>query len=113
MLGSANHVLTAPDLASSFTSLRRTLTQAEVLLKRIDNRVDPLVDSATNTLFNAQIALRNIADLLSPDSPIPPDLSQLLEQLSDAGRAIADLAGFLERNPNALLVGKRIPKNQP
>ena len=113
LLGSANQVLTTPDLTNSFTSLRQTLAQAEVLLKRVDNRFDPLVDSATNTLFDAQIALRNIADLLSPDSPIPPELSQLLEQLSDAGRAIANLAGFLERNPNALLAGRRIPKNQP
>jgi paraquat-inducible protein B len=113
LLGSANNVLTTPDLTNSFTSLRRTLSQAEVLLKRVDGRVDPLADSATNTLFTAQIALRNLADLLSPDSPIPPDLAQLLEQLSDAGRAVADLAGFLQRNPNALLAGKRIPKNQP
>jgi len=120
LLGSANNVLRAPDLTNSFSSFRQALSQAEVLLKRVDGRVDPLVDSVTNTLFDAQqtlaglrVAVRNVADLLSPDSPVPPNLAQALEELSNAGRAIADLAGFLERNPNALLAGKRIPKAQP
>jgi paraquat-inducible protein B len=119
LLGSANRVVTTPDLTNSFTSFRRALSQAEVLLKRVDGRVDPLADSVTNTLFDAQktlaglrVAVRNVADLLSPDSAIPPDLQQTLEELSSAGRAIADLAGFLERNPNALLAGKKIPKEQ-
>jgi paraquat-inducible protein B len=119
LLRSANQVLTTPDLTNSFASLNRALTQAEVLLKRVDGRVDPLADSATNTLFEAQktlvdlrVAVRNVADLLSPDSPVPPDLAQVLEEFSRAGRAIADLASFLERDPNAVLVGKRIPKDQ-
>ena len=114
VLRSANHVLTTPDLTNSLTSFRRALSQAEVLLKHVDGRVDPLADSVTNTLFDAQktlaglrTAVRHVADLLSPDSAIPPDLQQTLEELSNAGRAIADLAGFLERNPNALLAGRR------
>lgn len=119
LLGSANQVLTTPDLTNSFASLKRSLSQAEVLLKRVDGRVDPLADSVTNTLLEAQItlaglrvAVRNVANMLSPDSSVPPDLAQALEELSNAGRAIADLAGFLERNPNALLAGQRMPKAQ-
>src|SRR5262249_4817525 len=34
LLGSANHVLTTPDLTNSFTSLKLTLAQAQGLLKR-------------------------------------------------------------------------------
>jgi paraquat-inducible protein B len=119
LLGSANRVVTTPDLTNSFTHLRQALSQAEVVLKRVDGRVDPLADSLTNTLFDAQTtlaglrtAVRHVSDLLSPDSAIPPDLQQALEQLSNAGRAIADLAGFLERNPNALLAGRKLPKEQ-
>lgn len=119
LLGSADQVLTTPDLTNSFASLKRTLSQAEMLLKRVDGRVDPLADSVTNTLLEAQItlaglrvAVRNVADMLSPDSSVPPDLAQALEELSNAGRAIADLAGFLERNPNALLAGQKMPKAQ-
>jgi paraquat-inducible protein B len=96
------------------------LDQAGVLLKRVDGRVDPLVDSVTNTLSDARktlvdlrVGIRNVNNLLGSDSSLRPDLKQALEELSNAGRAVADLAEFLERNPTALLTGKRQPKEQP
>ena len=117
LLGSANNIVTAPDLTNSFTALRQTLAQAGGLLKRVDSRVDPLADSITKTLTDAQmtladarVAVRHASDLLGPDSAFRPDLIQALEELGAAGRDISDLAKFLERNPNALLVGKKRPK---
>jgi paraquat-inducible protein B len=119
LLDSANRVVTAPDLTNSFTTFRQALSQAEVLLKRVDGRVDPLVDSVTNTLFDAQktladvrVAVGNVSDLLGPDSALRPDLVQALEQVGEAGREVADLAELLKRNPNALLAGKKRPKEQ-
>jgi len=120
LLGAANRVITTPELTNAITSFRQTMDQADVLLKRIDGRVDPLVDSVTNTLSDARKTLvdlradiRNVNDLLGPDSSLRPDLKQALEELSNVGRAVADLAEFLERNPTALLTGKRRPKEQP
>jgi paraquat-inducible protein B len=120
LLGSANRVVNTPDLTNAFSALRRTLDQAGVLVKRVDGRVDPLVDSATNTLYDAQktmagvrVAFRNISDLLGPDSAVRPDLTQALEDLGNAGRAVADLAEFLKRNPTALVAGTKRPKEQP
>ncbi len=116
-LDAANRLVTTPDLTNSFASLRRALDQAGTLLKRVDGRVDPLVDNVTNTLNDAQktladlrVAIRDVSDLIGPDSAIPPDLKQALEEFSQAGRAVTDLAEFLERNPNALLTGKKRPK---
>ncbi len=120
LLGTANRVIMSPDLTNSFTSLRQTLDQAKVVLKRIDDRVDPLADSLTNTLHDAQktladlrIGVQSVSDLLGPDSALRPNLNQALEELSNAGRAVADLAEFLERNPNSLLTGRKRPKEQP
>ena len=117
LLTSANNLVTAPDLTNSLASLHRDLDQAGVLLKRIDGRIDPLADSITNTLSDAQRALADlragIRSIVGPDSAIPPDLQQTLEELSTASRAVADLAEFLKRNPNALLLGKKQPKEQP
>jgi phospholipid/cholesterol/gamma-HCH transport system substrate-binding protein len=116
LLRSAGHLITSLDL----TNLTETVDQARTLLQRIDGRVDPLADSVTNTLSDAQktmadlrVGVRNIADLLAPDSAFRPNLMHALEQLSDASRAVADLAEFLERNPNALLTGKKRLKEQP
>jgi paraquat-inducible protein B len=63
LLGSANHVVTTPDLTNSLTSLRKTLDQADVLVRHVDGRVDPLVDSATNTLSDAQKTLADLSAL--------------------------------------------------
>jgi paraquat-inducible protein B len=120
LLGAANRFITTPDLTNSFAALRQTLDHADALLKRIDDRVDPLANSITNTLSGAQetladvrVLVRNVSELLGPDSAIPADLKQTLEELSNVCRSVADLAEFLERNPNALLTGKKRPKEQP
>jgi paraquat-inducible protein B len=118
LLASANRVVASPDLTNSFSAFRHTLEQANAVLARIDGHVDPLADSVTNTLYDAQktladlrVAIRNVANLVGPDSAVPSDLEQTLEELSSASRAIAQLAELLQRNPNALLLGVR--KEQP
>ena len=41
------------------------------------------------------------------------DALKALQQLANASRAVADLAEFLQRNPDALVVGRKPPKEQP
>src|SRR4029077_3955573 len=89
LLVSANHLVNAPDLTNSFASLKKALDQAGVLLKHVDGRVDPLADSITNTLYDAQktlghlrVALQGVSGLIGPDSPIPSDLKEALENFS-------------------------------
>jgi paraquat-inducible protein B len=120
LLASANQVLTTPDLTNSLAALRLTLAQAGILLNHVDWRVDPLADSVTKTLSDGQktladlrVAVQNASDLIAPDSAFRPELIQALEQLGDAGRTVADLAELLKRNPNALLAGRKQPKEQP
>ena len=117
LVGAANQLVRSPNLTNSLASLRQMLDQAGSLLKRIDGRVDPVADSVTNTLYDAQktlaglrFAIRNVSDLIDPDSAIPSDLRQALEDLGNAGREVADLAEFLHRNPSSLLTGRKQPK---
>lgn len=120
LLDSANRVVATPDLTNSFMALKQTLDQAKLLLKRVDGRIDPLADSVTNVLSDAQktladlrFGIRNVSALVGPDSTLRPELIRALEQLSAASTAVADLAEFLKRNPNALLTGIKRPKEQP
>ena len=120
LLATANQLIATPDLTNSVVSLRRTLNRAEVLLQRIDGRVDPLADSITNTLWEAQKTLadvrrgaQNLSGLLAPDASFQSDLTQALRQLANGSRAVADLAEFLQRNPDALITGRKRPKEQP
>jgi len=120
LLAAANHLIATPDLTNSIIGVRRTLDNAEALLKRIDGRVDPLADNANSTLHDVQttladlrLGIQNLAGLVGPDAPFRSDLTQALEELGNASRAIADLAEFLQRNPNALLTGRKRPKEEP
>jgi paraquat-inducible protein B len=117
LLSAANDLVTTPGLTNAITAARRALERAQMLVDRIDNRVDPLADSLTNTLSDAQktladlrLAVQNVSGLIGPQSSFGSDLSQALQQLSIASRAVADLAEFLERNPDALVTGRKRSK---
>lgn len=120
LLGSANRLVTSQDLTNAVASLSQTLDRASILVKHVDNCVDPVADGVTNTLADARktladlrVGIHNISDLVGPDSAVRPDLTQALEDLSSASRNVADLAEFLKHNPNALLTGVKRPKQQP
>ncbi|WP_169569706.1 intermembrane transport protein PqiB [Sneathiella limimaris] len=63
-------------------------------------RVDTALQSAT-TMF--ETANSTIAD----GSPLKYDLSVMLRELAAASRSVRNLTEFLERNPNALISGKK------
>jgi len=69
-----------------------------------------MIFNAQKTLLSLRFAIQNITALIGPESAVPPDLRQALEDLGNAGRAVADLAQFLQRNPNALLAGRKPQK---
>jgi len=120
LLRSAHELITTLNLTNSIAGVTRTLDRAEALLKRIDGRVDPLVDHFTNTLSDAQQTLaearrgiQSVVALLGPDASLRADVSQALEELTGASRAIADLAEFIQRNPNAVLTGRKRARAEP
>ena len=120
LLRSANGVLASPDLTNSLAELKLLLTDSRGLVKRVDDQVLPLSGSLTNTLGDAQktleklrFGLEQLTGMVEPNAPFRTDITTALDQLGNAGRAIADLADFLHRNPNALLTGRKPPSAQP
>ncbi len=120
LLASADRVVSSPDLTNSLAELKQVLADARTLVKRLDGRVDPLVDGVTNVLNQAQHSLaelhhgiERLSDLVEPDASFRSSLTMALDQLNDAARAIADLAEFLHRNPNALLTGRKPIQPKP
>jgi paraquat-inducible protein B len=120
LLVAAHHLVATPELTNSISAVKRTLDHAEVVLTRIGGRVDPVADNLTNTLYEAQKTIiearrgiQNLSGLLEPDSSFHSEITEALEQIGQASRAVADLAEFLKRNPNALLMGKKRPGEEP
>jgi paraquat-inducible protein B len=117
LLLSLNQLVTSPEITNDLVAVKTTLDQYQQLGEKLNNRVDPLVDSLTNSLAEANHTLRqfrgaaeNLKSMLGPDSPLSNNLDQALEQLSSAAQSISALAEFLKQHPNALIAGRRTPK---
>ncbi len=73
-----------------------TLANTEAAVKRIET-----------TLQAAESMFTSVDGLIADGSPFKYDLMTMMQELSAASRAVRSLADFLERNPNALISGKR------
>ncbi|MFO1461091.1 MAG: MlaD family protein [Verrucomicrobiota bacterium] len=120
LLNSANVVLTSPDLTNSLSELRLTLADARRVVDETGSHLTVLSSGATNTLAEADRTLKELrrgieglSGMVGPDTPFRNDATMALEQISNAARALADLAEFLQRNPNALLTGRKPPEKTP
>lgn len=112
--------------ASSFTTEARqvlnslskdievTLADLRTLAGDINSEVRPLsqsiqdaAGSAESALDQVEVTLDTADEAISRDSPLRRDLEAALRNLAAASKAIRNLADQLERNPNAILTGKR------
>ena len=119
-LGSLDRLVSSPEITNSIVAVRTTLDQYRSLGQSLNSRVDPLADSITNSLAEANrtlVQLRGAADnlrnMLRPDSPVRTDLDQLLQELAGTAESISSLVEFLKQHPNALITGREILPKKP
>lgn len=120
LLASLNRLVTDPDLTNGLSALRPTLDQYRELGAKVTSKIDPLSDSITNSLAQADRTLaqlggagENLRILLAPDSPLRNNLDQALQQLAGASESIASLAEFLKQHPNSLIAGRKDQQKKP
>ena len=93
--------------------LRTTLADLQNLIGTANREAGPLMESLRATAKNvdqavgqANTVLNNTNDLVSRNAPIRSDLEISMRNLSQASRSLRSFAETLERNPNALLLGR-------
>ncbi len=110
----------SPELADGVRNLNQTLASLRVLSDDLAGQVGPLAGSADQTLASLRALSDDLAAQLEPlaesadealetlgeDSPTRVALDEALLELAAAARSIRILADYLERHPEALLVGK-------
>ena len=119
-LRSVDRLVSSPEITNDLVAVRATLEPYRLLGEKLNRRVDPLVDSVTNSLEEARLALsrirgaaENARTMLAPDSPLRYDLELALQQLASATESISALVEFLRQHPNALISGRQTPKKKP
>ena len=107
-------------LTNSLVSVQQTMTEYKRLAEKLNGRIDPLADSLTNalaqasqTLAHLRAGVQNLGGMVAADSPLQRELHVALEQIADAAQSIAALADFLERNPNAIITGRKKSDKKP
>jgi paraquat-inducible protein B len=102
-LSSADRLLKRVDTDVA-PDLKQTLQTGTKLLQRLDGEVSV---EARTTLIEARKALASADRLLSVDAPLQHDTRQAMNEIARAAYAFRVLADYLERNPQALLLGKK------
>ena len=92
------------DLRKALAGLRVTLQNVDKVATKLDAQVAPELQK---TLERARATLEAAEKTLAQDSPLQGDLRDTLQELSRASEALRALVDSLERQPDALIRGKR------
>jgi paraquat-inducible protein B len=95
------------------TSIEETMKDTQKLVQNVNTQVEPTFTELQETLKtaqasvkNAEVALASISDVVDPDSTLMYELTRTLQQLKVMADSINSLAGYLQRQPDALIRGK-------
>ncbi|MCG6916403.1 MAG: MlaD family protein [Deltaproteobacteria bacterium] len=95
------------------TSIEGTMKDTQKLVQNVNAQVEPTFTELQETLKtaqasvkNAEVALASVSDVVNPDSTLMYELTRTLEGLKVMAESINSLAGYLQRQPDALIRGK-------
>jgi len=98
-------------LSESFKSTsdqaNKLLSDADASLPQLVAQAQQVLKSATTALNQADQTLRTAQSAVSPDSPLFYEITSTLREIKNTAASVRLLAEYLERNPNALLTGKK------
>lgn len=114
LIASLNRLTDDPALAQAGKDLSSAMAAFSRLSEKLSSRVDPLADDLQATSAEARRTLAKLAtaadqlnDLTRRDGATRAQVDQAVADFSQAAQAVKSLADYLDRNPEALLKGKR------
>jgi paraquat-inducible protein B len=93
-------------LSAAANSIQNLANNANTQMTATAEALRKTSSSATVALEQTQVTLKSVRDTIGPESPLNYQLGQTLEDLSQASRAMRELADYLDRNPSALVRGR-------
>jgi paraquat-inducible protein B len=95
------------------TSIEETMKDTRKLVQNVNTQVEPTFTELQETLKtaqasvkNAEVALASVSDVVDPDSTLMYELTRTINELRVMAESINALAGYLQRQPDALIRGK-------
>jgi paraquat-inducible protein B len=117
---SVQALVQSANIKPTLDNFNATLEEVRQTLQKVDTQVDTNGQDLQASLVRLQATLKDFGDtavtvrrFVSAQQNLGDDASKALSNLADAAAAVSRLADYLERNPNALLSGKRAPGPLP
>jgi len=114
---SVNALMAGPEVKAAFVNLNETLVDMRRVLARLDHQIGRTGEGLDETLTQAKTTLEtfNASALtarrfIEAQSGLGEEAARALAKLGDAAESVQRLTDFLERNPNALITGKKMPE---
>lgn len=109
-------VARSPQIPQTLDNLNRTLADVRAAVNQVGHQVDANGEHLTAALEQAQQTLKQfntaavmVQRFIAEQNGLGDSATTALNQLASAADAVQRLADFLERNPNALLAGRKMP----
>jgi len=106
----------APEIRHTFVTLDATLIDVRSAVNRLDKQVDINGQHLETTLLQAQATMKQftaaaatLQKFVAAQGGLGESATQAFNELSAASDAVQRLADFIERNPSALISGKKQP----
>jgi paraquat-inducible protein B len=110
-----NNLVSGDQVKSVLSSVHQSFDQLTTTLKNLNPAIEdlkPTLDEAKNSLANLQKATGELNKLLKPDSSLRYQLDGSLSQINAAAESIQRLSDFLQRHPNSLIFGRKLPNSE-
>ncbi|WP_424990938.1 MlaD family protein [Fluviibacterium sp. S390] len=95
------------DGVTAIDDLRKLIADVDGGVQPIIAKVDGILNNADLAMRDARSALSGVRSLVGADSPTVSQLDVALREIRRAAVSLREFANYLERNPSALLTGRR------
>lgn len=117
LIAKVDTLVSSPDVGDSIKRLNETLKDGEKLMEDLDKELVPLINKINQhvdgvsgdtreALQTANKAMTRADSVLTQGSPLIDKLDTALTEFAAASRSVRLLADYIERHPEAFLVGK-------
>jgi paraquat-inducible protein B len=98
-------LVSSPKLTESIDQLDASLREVHDVVQDVGPQVDKLVQSLRHTVGQLEQTAQS-ADKTLGGAPTQTGLHDTLREIKDAARAVRSFADYLDRHPEALIVGR-------
>jgi paraquat-inducible protein B len=106
-----------PDFKRTLDNLNAAVTDLRGAIAKVDAQVEPTSAELRATLAEAKRTIASFNDtavtakkFMARNAAVGDELADTLQHLDEAADSVKRLADFIERNPNALITGKKRPE---